>query len=218
MTEDLVIVGAGGFSRQIAELVEELNRIAPRWRLTGFLDDNPDLAGRQVMGYPVSGPLEAGAGCQSARFVIGIANYRKPDARRIVSARLGFEPGRYATLIHPSASVSIRAKVGPGTVILQNVVVSHDVVIGGHVLVSPGCVVGHGSVIGDFATFAAHVTLSGSCRIGPAAYLGSHSTVLEDIRVGEGALVGIGAVVLNDVAPDVTVFGNPAAQRWRRGQ
>jgi sugar O-acyltransferase (sialic acid O-acetyltransferase NeuD family) len=210
MMEDLVIVGAGGFSRQIAELVEDLNQVTPRWNLLGFLDDDPALSGSQVIGYPVLGQLNAAADYPSARFVIGIANHRNPDIRKTVSARLALEIQRYATLAHPSASVSSRAEVGPGTVILQNVVIGHHVVVGAHVLVSPACVLSHQVVIGDWVTFATGVKLSGSCRIGRAAYLGSNSTLLPGIQIGEGALVGIGAVVVSNVLPDTTVFGCPA--------
>jgi len=210
MKSELIIVGAGGFSRQIAELVEDLNAEDAKWNLLGFLDDNPRIHGTKIFGYPVLGPVESAAAHSSARFIVGIANHRNPLVRSPIVERLGLQPERFATLVHPSARISHRARAGRGTAVMENVVVSHNVVIGDHVLISPGCVLGHDAVVGDFATFAAQVGVSGSVYIGKGAYLGGHSVVLQELRIGEGALVGIGAVVFSSVPAGVTVFGNPA--------
>jgi len=216
MKFDLIVVGAGGFSRQIVEMVEQLDGNAGNWNLVGFLDDNSALHGTEIFGYPVLGPVERAGLYSTAKFVIGIANYRAPLVRRTVERRLAVGPDRYATLIHPTAQISRRSRIGYGTVLLQHVVIAHDVAIGNHVLISPACVVGHGAVLGNFATLAAQVGLSGSVVLEPGAYLGASSTVLQNVRVGEGALVGIGAVVLADVPAGETVLGNPA-QKLRLG-
>ena len=57
--EDLIIVGAGGTSRDIAWAVEDINESARRWNLLGFLDDDPAKAGMLVNGYPVLGSLDS---------------------------------------------------------------------------------------------------------------------------------------------------------------
>ena len=38
--KDLYIIGAGGFGREVAWLVERINDVAPIWNLKGFIDDN----------------------------------------------------------------------------------------------------------------------------------------------------------------------------------
>jgi sugar O-acyltransferase (sialic acid O-acetyltransferase NeuD family) len=206
---DLVIIGAGGSSRDIIELVEDINGTRPSWTIRGVLDDDPAQHGAEICGVPVIGPI-ADAAAMDAALVIGIASSRNRRVKAAIAQRLGVEPARYATLIHPTASVSTRAAVGAGCVLLQHVVVGPQVTIGRHVLVCAGGTIGHDAVIGDHVSMAPHVAVSGGVRIASSVYLGSGARLREGITIGESSLVGIGAVVLKDVEPGRTVFGNPA--------
>jgi FlaA1/EpsC-like NDP-sugar epimerase len=51
--QKLIIIGASGFGREIAWLVERINRVKPTWELLGFVDDNEKLHGNIIGGYPV---------------------------------------------------------------------------------------------------------------------------------------------------------------------
>jgi sugar O-acyltransferase (sialic acid O-acetyltransferase NeuD family) len=213
MLEDLILVGAGGASRAIAWAVEDINRIEPRWRLLGFLDDDPTRHGQLVDGYPVLGPLSSAMAYPFCRFLIGIANHHQPPVRKSVVERLGLGPERFATLVHPSACVSRHATLGAGTAVLTNVAVDPGVAVGNHVIVTHQCGLGHDATVGDYVTMAPQVRLSGSVRVGAGAYLGAGCAILQGVKVGECALVGIGSVVLRDVPAHITVFGNPAKPR-----
>ncbi len=218
MAGNLVIVGAGGFSRQIVELVEDLARERPCRSLAGFLDDDPALAGSHVLGYPVLGPVNM-AGIEAAwKVIIGVASVRRPDARRAIASRLALPAGRYPLLVHPSASISTRAGIAEGSVVLQNVVISHGALLAAHVLVSPGCVISHDCRVSEGVTLAAGVLLGGGCRLGAGAYLGAGCAIRDGVTIGEGAVVGMGAVVVKDVPPGVTVFGCPASEQCRMAQ
>ena len=56
--EDLIILGAGGTSREIADTVGDINRIERRWNLLGFLDDDAAKHGKTVGGLPVLGSID----------------------------------------------------------------------------------------------------------------------------------------------------------------
>ena len=37
--QDIAIFGAGGFSREILTLIQDVNRVSPVWNVVGFFDD-----------------------------------------------------------------------------------------------------------------------------------------------------------------------------------
>lgn len=207
---DLVIAGAGGLARETAAAVAAVNAVRPTWCLRGFLDDDPALHGRQRSGTPVLGPLDALADLPDAAVVICIANPRNPAVRERVAARLALPPERYATVVHPSAEVGAGSVVGPGSVLLAQVVLTADVTVGAHVAVMPQVVLTHDDVVGGYVTIASGVRVSGSVRVGAGAYLGAGALIRESVTVGSAAIVGMGAVVLRDVPAGEVWAGNPA--------
>lgn len=210
MTQDLVVLGAGGSAGAIVDMIDALNGVSARWRLRGFLDDSPTKQGTTLFGAPVLGMVDTAVSMDDATFVIGIANYRRPFGRADMAARLGLSRQRYATLIHPLACVSLRANVGAGVLIFPYAIVCDSATVGDHAYLSSFCFVGHHAEVGAAATMAPRSSLHGGSRLGSSAYAGSHSALKEGLTVGEGAVLGMGAVVMHDVAPRAMVTGNPA--------
>jgi acetyltransferase EpsM len=208
--EDLIILGAGGTSREIADTVGDVNRIERRWNLLGFLDDDAAKHGKTVGGLPVLGAVDCARQYAAARFIIGVAPAGDPWRRRWIVERLALTRERFATIIHPSATVSRSATIGVGTAILYNSVVTTDVVIGDHVIIQYNATISHDAVIGDFVTMAPGSLIAGSVRLCAGAYLGAGCQVINDVTVNEAAVVGLGAVVIRDVMSGATVAGNPA--------
>lgn len=74
MSKDLVILGTGGFAREVHQLVEDLNRDSTRWNFLGFLDGNPERHGAEVHGFPVLGDLDWLGKHQKASLIIAVGN------------------------------------------------------------------------------------------------------------------------------------------------
>jgi len=128
---------------------------------------------------------------------------------RIVE-KLGLPPERYATIIHPAATVSATSQVGPGSVLLAQTVLTAAVTVGSHVAIMPHVTLTHDDVVSDFATLASGVCLGGGVRVGWCAYIGAGALVREHLSVGSGALVGMGAIVTRDIPPHEVWAGVPA--------
>ncbi len=207
---DLLIAGAGGLARETASAVAAINAVDPQWTLRGFLDDDPALHGTTVSGAPVLGPLSTVHDHPDAAVVVCIANPRNPGVRGLVTSRLGLSADRYATIVHPSASVGAGCSLGPGTVLLAQTVLTADVTVGAHVAVMPQVVLTHDDVVGDFVTIASGVRVSGGVVVGEAAYLGTGALIRESLRIGARSIVGMGSVLLREVPAGEVWAGNPA--------
>ena len=191
----LLLIGAGGFARETVELVRAINREAPEWELLGLLDDDPAMHGREILGLPVLGSCASAAERPQASVVACVASPEDPLRRLRLVDRVGLPRERYATLLHPRATIPASATIGPGSVVHANVVLTADVELGAHVAVMPAVVLTHDDVVGDGVTFGAGAKVSGAVRIESGAYIGSGALLRERISVGSGAVVGMGAVV-----------------------
>jgi sugar O-acyltransferase (sialic acid O-acetyltransferase NeuD family) len=207
---DLVVVGAGGFGREAAEAVRAANDAGASWRLLGYLDDDPSLAGTRVDGIPVLGGLEELKHLPGASVVVCTGRPDDYVSRPRIIEKLGLPAERYPTIVHPTAVVSSTSAIGPGSILLAQVVVTAAVRIGSHVAIMPHVTLTHDDVVEDFATLASGVRLGGRVHIGRGAYLGAGALVRENRVVGNGALIGMGSVAISDIPACEVWVGVPA--------
>jgi sugar O-acyltransferase (sialic acid O-acetyltransferase NeuD family) len=211
---DLVLVGSGGFGRETAEAVRASAASGVPWRLLGFIDDDPARAGTVIDGTPVIGGREELKRLPGARVVVCTGRPDNYVSRPRIVSQLGLPAERYATIVHPAASLSSSSSVGPGSVLLANAVLTAAVRVGAHVAVMPHVTLTHDDVIEDFATLASRSVLGGGARVGRGAYIGAGAIIGQGLAVGELALVGMGAVVTKDI-PAREVWAGVPARRMR---
>jgi sugar O-acyltransferase (sialic acid O-acetyltransferase NeuD family) len=210
MIRRLVIVGCGGFGREVAELVRAVNARAPTWELLGFVDDGPDppsTALVQDIGSRVLGPVSALATMADCHVVVAIGS---PVVRRRLDpclARWRCEP---ATLVHPAATVGSTVHLGDGTIVCAGARLSTHIRTGRHVHIDQNATVGHDTTLGDHSRLNPLACVSGGVTIDEGALIGASATVLQGCVVGRDAVVGAGAVVLRDVPSGTVVKGVPA--------
>ena len=206
----LLIFGAGGFGRETAQAVAAARAAGGPWRLLGFLDDDPLLAGGEVAGTPVLGGADLPRSLAPAGLVLCVGSVRDPLARMRVARRVDLPTSRFATFVHPSVEVSSDSAIGPGSVLLAQSVLTSAVQIGAHVSVMPRVVFTHDNVIEDYVTVASGVCLAGGVHVERGAYIGAGALVREYVRIGAGSVVGMGSVVLGDIPSGQVWAGNPA--------
>jgi len=218
MGTPLVLVGAGGLGREAAACARAANAAVRRtWDLWGFVDDALAGCGREIDGFDVLGPVHhlerlLRQGQPAPQVVVCTGRPGATESRRTLARRLGAVDARFATLIHPTVSLAAGSSVGPGSLVLAQVVVTAPVAIGRHVVVMPHVVFTHDDRIGDFTTFGAGALLAGGVHVGDGAYIGSGACIREHVTIGAGAVVGMGSVVLRDVPAGEVWAGNPACR------
>jgi sugar O-acyltransferase (sialic acid O-acetyltransferase NeuD family) len=206
---DLVIFGAGGFGREVCQVVEDINAAEPAWNVLGFLDGNDALHGTTLRDLPIlGGPawLAEHPGVVVA-LAIGFPTSKRAVLRAIADAASDVE---FATLVHPTAWVGNHVTVGRGTVILAGAAVSTDIRIGAFNCLNKNCIVGHDAVLGDYSTVSPGASISGYVQLGEGCDIGANSVVVQGYSIGAWSVVGAGAVVAGDLPADVTAVGIPA--------
>ncbi len=179
---DLVIIGAGGFGREVRRWARDKHNIV------GFVNSNE---------LPQSG-------------CIAVVTIGDPATRRKVVEETD-ATWAYA-LYPDSADIADLTFIDKGTIICQNVIITVNARIGKHVHLNFASTIGHDCIIGDFVTISPGVHISGNVTIGDEVFIGTGALIREKLTIGKGAVIGMGAVVVKDVPAGVTVVGNPAKE------
>jgi sugar O-acyltransferase (sialic acid O-acetyltransferase NeuD family) len=205
---DLVIIGAGGFAREVAFLVEDINRSAPTWRLLGFIDADRARVGAMVGGYSVVG-VEPDLERMEVAAVIGIGTPRV--VRHIVDALASRPNLTFPNLVHPGTVWDQgRVALGQGNIVCAGNIFTTDIRVGSFNIFNLNSTWGHDVVVGSCCVFNPGLNISGSVTIGDDTLVGTGATILQGLSVGAGATIGAGAVVTKDVEAGTTVVGVPA--------
>jgi sugar O-acyltransferase (sialic acid O-acetyltransferase NeuD family) len=205
----LVIIGCGGNACDVLDVVDAIRRADREMEVRGFLDD-ARVAGTTYLGLPVLGCVDDASRYADSVFLNVVGSDKSFRLRPTIVERAGLPRERYATLVHPSASVSTRARIGCGICVNHGVSIGGGVTVGDHVYLGAGCIIGHDVVIEDHAIIAPGAIISGFTRVGRNCYVGAGAVLKQAKQVGAGAIVGMGAIVCKDMPPASTWVGNPA--------
>jgi UDP-perosamine 4-acetyltransferase len=201
MEPELVILGAGGHARVVADACLTAGR-----RLRGFLDMRTP---ERPLPAPLLGDdtLLSSAALRDCELLIGIGS----EAGRARCASSAAVHGhRLACIVHPSATLARDVTIAPGAVVFAGAVVNTGSAIGPLAVVNTAATIDHDCVLAECAQVGPGARLAGNVHIGERAFIGTGAIVLPGRRVGTDAVVGAGAVVTRDVADATTVVGVPA--------
>ena len=205
--KNLVIIGAGGFGREMFATAREAVGYGETFTVKGFLDGNPSALDG-FSGYPeIIGAPEAYQIEENDVFITALGSIA---ARRRCAAMIEERGGRFISVIHRSASIGPNVMVGDGSLVAHNVVLTADIKVGRHSCVFHGTVIGHDTVLEDFTHVYSLVSVGGGVRIAQGASVFPGARIVPRVEIGAGATVGIGSAVVRGVPPGGTVFGVPA--------
>lgn len=193
MNKNVVILGASGHGHVIADIVT-----ASGDKVIGFLDDDSSK--------DVIGKISDYSNFDNVEFVIGIGN---TDVRK----KLSKLPLKWYTAIHPSAVVSVSAEIGEGTVVMPNVVINSQSIIGKHCIINTGAIVEHNNEIGDYSHISVGARLGGTVIIGKEVWVGIGSTIRNNNFICDKCIIGAGAVVVKSIVESGTYIGVPAIRK-----
>jgi sugar O-acyltransferase (sialic acid O-acetyltransferase NeuD family) len=199
----LVILGAGLFAEEIADIIAELDA----FDLAGFIEGvSPERCRQTLCGLPIIWIDDIAPWIDDCLGICAVGSPKRKDFIQ-QAEKQGL---RFTSVFHPSATIAKTATLGEGSIAGAGAVVAARARIGSHVILNRGCLIGHHGVIGDYVTVSPGANIAGKVHIGDQSYIGMGATVLDGISIGKGAVVGAGAVVTRDVPDRVQVIGVPA--------
>lgn len=211
MTRQLVILGGGGFAREVAWLASDINQLlAPdeAWEVVGFLEHTNERVGQRLNGIPIINVEEATAYLPDAYATVAIGAPQAKESAVRQAEELGF---KFAMLIHPNVRMDRNTvQIGEGCVVCAGNILTVNITIGKHVIVNLDCTIGHDCVIEDLVTISPGCHLSGYTTVRRGAYLGTGAVTIERHEIGANSVIGAGAVVIRNIPANVTAVGVPA--------
>jgi sugar O-acyltransferase (sialic acid O-acetyltransferase NeuD family) len=202
----LVIIGAGGYSREIYNYALDSRGYGTEFDVKGFLDDNKTDIGHPNY-PPILGTLDGYPIGDDDVFTcaIGDVKTKKKCCEKILQ-----RGGKFMNLISNEAYIGMNVKMGNGCIICPTARVHCDVTLGDFVTIQPYAVLGHDVTLGDWCHINAFADCGGASTLEDEVTVHTHSFILPLLRAGKGSTIGTGSIVIKNVKENETVFGNPA--------
>lgn len=206
--KDIFVIGSGGFSKQVIEIIEEINYKENRYNLVGIIDDNKKLVGTKVLGYKVIGDTDYLNKYSTDNKVYGIIAIANSKVRETIAKKLARV--FWVNLVHPTAIVSRYTQYGVGNIICAGVIVNPNFKMGNHCHINIGCTLGHDIIIRNFVTLMPACKISGNTILKSMSTVGSGAVILQGLTLEENVILGAAALLTKNTHKDYTYIGIPA--------
>ncbi len=193
MSEQVMIIGAGGHGRVIADIIKKSGDT-----VVGFLDNDTQKPG-------VLGSVSDCFKYPDKKFVIAIGNngIRKKLA-------MEYPDLSYYTAVHPAAVIGENVTVGKGTVIMANAVINPGTQVGEHCILNTASVTEHDCRLSDFVHLSPGAVLCGTVTVGEGCHIGANAVVRNNISIEKDIVVGCGGAVVKNLEQPGVYIGVPA--------
>ena len=203
----IVIIGAGGFGREVKMLIDDINKINPTYQILGFYDDRAFEG--ELNGLPYLGRVsDINNTIEELHVAISIAD---PIIKKKIVESISNPNIHFPNLIHPTALIGNDfVNLGKGNIVCAGVIITVNIEIKDFVILNLACTVGHDTTIQSYSSFMPTVNISGEVIIKEGVYVGTGAKIINQLEIGEYSIVGAGAVVAKTLPSFCTAVGIPA--------
>ena len=205
----LIIIGVGGFAREVYWHAKESIGYGVEWDIKGFLDGDVKLGYDEYekLELPLLGNVNEYKIMEDDVFICAIGN---GAIRKKIVEHMLHRGSEFISLIHNTAIIQGNVKYGMGTILCPWSSVDDHAILGDFVVLNNASSVGHDAKIGNYVSIMRYADITGYSQIDEGVMFGSGARVMPHGKIGAYAMVGAGSVVLRGAKAGDTVFGNPA--------
>lgn len=210
MAKKIAIYGAGGFAREVLQVIRDINTHhgTDIWNPLGYLVDKEYITPNPINGLPILGSSDWLQENSDSLLIIALGS---PALRRRVHEDIkAISSNQFAKIIHPRAWIGDDVEIGEGSVICAGALITTNIHIGQHVHVNIGATIGHDAHLDEYVTLNPSVNISGNVRVSAGSEVGTGSVVIPYAHIGEWSIIGAGSVVTKALPANITAVGTPA--------
>ncbi|PGZ63128.1 acetyltransferase [Bacillus cereus] len=202
MKTKLLIIGAGGHGKVIADIALKMNK----WECVAFLDDSEEV--KTLTGIKIIGKsADVSKYIKDYDIFVGIGNN---TIREKVQEQLESQGASIPVLIHPNAVIGAQVFLELGTVVMAGTVINCCTQIGKGCIINTASTIDHDNIIEDYVHISPGAHLAGTVRVGRGTWLGIGTVVSNNINITDSCRIGAGTVVTKDISESGTYVGVPA--------
>lgn len=207
--KDILIVGSGGFAKEVFFLIEEINKIQKCWNILGYVSNDFSSKREGELVYLTDDELVNYR--DRVSIVFGIGN---PSLINTLWGKYSSNPNiSFPNIIHPNVIGDFRnIKMGIGNVICASNIFTTNIILGSFNIINLACTIGHDVTIGSFNIVNPSVNISGGVILNDEILIGTGTQILQYKEIKSNIIVGAGSVVTKSIMEPGIYAGIPAAK------
>lgn len=211
--EKLIIIGSGGCAKEVICIIENINKIEPKFNILGFISNDENK--NSILGYPNLGTDDSLIDYSNEGICVVVAIGFPLIRKKIYEESLKKFSFEYPNIISPTASCGNCGELGIGNIICDRANFTIDYELGNFNLINVASTIAHDVSISDFVTINPGSNISGCVDIGECVDIGAGTQIIQNVKVGKYSVIGAGSVVINEVEDNSLYVGVPAKIKKR---
>ncbi len=187
----VIILGGGDHGVVVAEVLWQLNR-----QILGVSEpkaENLEGSLRDLSLIRNDSDIER-YDCSEIELVNGLGFLPGNEKRKLLFEQWQQKGYRFATLVHPAATISRHVHLSQGAQVMASAVVNSGATIGENVIINSAAVVEHHADIGAHSHVAPGAVICGGTSLDQHCFIGANSTVIQYSHLPAKTVVAAGSV------------------------
>ena len=206
--KNLFIFGAGGHACSVASIAISLN-----YKIIAFIDENSLHS--TLLDIPVISQKEFLSRYKNEYFFIASGDNFVRE-KLVIKYKKILKNVKFPCLIHPSSVISHRCIIGEGSIVMPNVTIGPNSVVGKFCIINTNSSIDHDCNLNDFSSIAPGVVAGGNVKIGQGSAISIGAVIKHGITIAGDVVVGAASYVNKNIYDPIVSYGTPAKMIRKR--